>query len=123
MYTLDTNVIIYYLKRDTAARDFLEPLIEAGIRPHVSVISEAELYAHPILSAGEAELIRGALSTLSIVPVDSTIAMTAGRLKGTCKIGLADALVAATALSTGTALVTRNLRDFRRVPSLSIHKI
>ncbi|OGG63047.1 hypothetical protein A3C21_01185 [Candidatus Kaiserbacteria bacterium RIFCSPHIGHO2_02_FULL_59_21] len=123
MYTLDTNVVIYYLKKDDSARKFLEPLVGRGMRPHLSAISEAELYAHPSLSSEEASLIAGVVSALSVVPIDSAIAQTAGYLKGTYRIGLADALVAATALSTGTVLATRNVRDFQRISSLSLQKI
>ena len=39
------------------------------------------------------------------------------------RMKLPDSVIAATALFTGTTLVTRNIRDFKRIPNLSVEKI
>ncbi|HEY4516467.1 MAG TPA: PIN domain-containing protein [Candidatus Paceibacterota bacterium] len=63
------------------------------------------------------------LPAFSIIPLDLQIAENAGSIGRTYNIDLADAVIAATALFTGSSLVTRNVRDFKRVPSLVVEAI
>ena len=89
----------------------------------MSVITEAELFRFPELQSHEESAILDLLPAFSIVPLDSHIARMAGALGRVHNLKLADSVIAATALFTGTTLVTRNVRDFRRVQGLSIEKI
>jgi len=54
------------------------------------------------------------------LPVDRDVAEEAGRIRRRSGIRTPDALIAATALAHGLALVTRNVRDFARVDSLRV---
>lgn len=54
------------------------------------------------------------------VPFDRFVARIAARLRRETRIKFPDAAIAATAIFTRTSLVTRNLKDFRRVPNLEI---
>jgi len=47
----------------------------------------------------------------------------AGPLRRQYNIKTADGIVAATALFTGTTLITRNIRDFQKIPNLLLRKI
>ncbi|MDQ2809936.1 MAG: type II toxin-antitoxin system VapC family toxin [Chloroflexota bacterium] len=60
---------------------------------------------------------------LLIVPLDAAAASRFDRLrvtKGLAKVGRADLLIAAIALTYGAVLVTRNTRHFRQIPNLRI---
>ncbi|MBI5745577.1 MAG: type II toxin-antitoxin system VapC family toxin [Nitrospirae bacterium] len=123
MYTLDTNAIIYYLKDDQDAVIVLSSIFTQNIPLYISAITEIELFSFPELSAQEEEQIDQILRTVAIIPVDSRIARTAGLIRRTYHVNIADSAIAATALFTGTTLLTRNTRDFRKIPNLSMCQI
>ena len=83
-----------------------------------SVITRAELMA----GAGDQEpSVRRLLARMEEVPVDRRIADRAGLLRRALPtLRLPDALIAATALTRGVALATRNHRDFRQVEGLRL---
>lgn len=65
------------------------------------------------------------LSVLTVYPYTKETAMLAGKLGGEQQalgivIPFADLLIGATALSLGFELLTVNLRDFQRIPGLSV---
>lgn len=123
MYTLDTNTIIYYLKDDPDAVAVLRDVFSQDIPLYISALSEIELFGFPRLSDREAEQIEALLRTVAIIPVDSRIARTAGLIRRTYRVNIADSVIAAAALFTGTTLLTRNTRDFRNIPNLSLRQI
>mgnify|MGYP001562026446 CR=1 FL=1 len=123
MYTLDTNAIIYYLKGDTSSVNFLKDILGQDVPIYVSAITEVELFGFSQLNSLEMRRIEELLYTLSIIPLDSRIARDAGLLRRVYRLKVADSVIAATALFTGTQLVTRNIRDFRKIPNLLIAKI
>lgn len=123
MYTLDTNAIIYYLKEDENAVPFLENTFAKFVPIYISSMTEVELFSFSSLTFEESGQIENILETLAIIPLDSRIARIAGLLRRQHNIKTADSIVAATALFTGTTLVTRNIRDFKKIPNLALHKI
>ena len=124
MYTLDTNAVIYYIKDDPSAVGFLRDVLASPTSPiYVSAITEAELFGFPTLTNTEANLINNLLSGVSIIPIDSYIARTAGRIRANYRLKLADSLIAATAIFTGSAVITRNVRDFRKIPTISVQPL
>jgi predicted nucleic acid-binding protein len=65
------------------------------------------------------------LADLTVYPYTKETAMLAGKLDGEQQskgvvIPFGDLLIGATALSLGYSVLTVNLRDFRRIPGLSI---
>jgi predicted nucleic acid-binding protein len=124
VYTLDTNVIIYYLENDPAVAPFLQSILDDPTIPvYVSTITEAELFSHSDLSDDEAQAIDTILQSVSLVPPVSKIARAAGLIRGTYRLKLADSFIATTALFTGSMLLTRNVRDFKKVPSLKLQAV
>lgn len=90
---------------------------------YISVLTITELLRFTKLSPNEGSAIAELLIIFSAISVDSQIARMAGDLGRQYNLKLADSIIVATALFTGTALVTRNVRDFKRVPSLVVKKI
>ncbi len=123
MYTLDTNTIIYFLKDDRLAVDFLEDIFEQNVPVYISSIVEAELFSFKHLNQKEIYAIEKILKTVVTISLDSRVARVAGFLRRFYNIRLPDSIIAATALLTGTTLVTRNIRDFKNIPNLLIESI
>lgn len=120
MYTLDTNAIIYFFKNDASAVSVIEPLVGEGSICYASAITELELFSFSKMSTDEYEAIDELFRTISVIPLDSRIARLAGELRQLYRIEVPDSAIAATALFTGSTLLTRNTRDFRRIPDLKL---
>jgi predicted nucleic acid-binding protein len=120
VYTLDTNAIIYYLKDEPAAVALVRTALSDELPLYVSAVTEAELFGFPSLTDRAADQIEEILRTLAVIPLDSRLARAGGQIRRSYKLGIADSIIAATALFTGTTLVTRNVRDFRKVRHLSV---
>ncbi|MPZ78071.1 MAG: PIN domain-containing protein [Deltaproteobacteria bacterium] len=63
------------------------------------------------------------VGTLSVIPIDSHIARLASFVRREYRLKVPDSLIAATAIFTGSALVTRNTQDFKKVTGLSLLKV
>ena len=90
---------------------------------YVSAVTELELLAYSGLSPEEESSIEELLATISVIPVDSRIARLAALVRRHYRLKVPDSVIAATAMFTGSRLVTRNTRDFRKIPSLALFKI
>jgi tRNA(fMet)-specific endonuclease VapC len=124
MLLLDTNICIALLKGDAAVRTLVRGtgLNQLGIPAIVFAelaygVQKSKQKAAALLAYEELE------RTYRAVDFDSKAAIEYGRIrallreKGTT-IGPNDLLIAATAISCGAELVTRNVREFSRVPGL-----
>lgn len=107
---VDTDVFIDHLR----ARRRFEP---RGDRVHYSVLTRAELFAG---QASDEGVVQRLLSPLQEVDVGRAIAEEAGRIRRATRIALPDAVIAATSKILGLTLLTRNRRDFERVPGLKL---
>lgn len=123
MYTLDTNAILYYLKDDPDTVSSLRRIFSDNVPLYVSAITELELFAFSNLSATEEALIEQLLTTVAVISVDSRIARLAAFIRRQYRLKVPDSTIAATAMFTGSTLLTRNTRDFEKVPHLSLLKI
>jgi predicted nucleic acid-binding protein len=84
---------------------------------HVSSVTRAELFAG---RGTEERRVRRLLESFAELPVDRAVAERAGRLRRTLGIGLADALIGATAIQHRLLLVTRNIQDFAAIRGLRV---
>ena len=113
---VDTNILIDYLRDKEEAIHFLE-VSEPGFS--ISVISITELYAG-IKNPAELQEVMKFLTSFVIHDVGEEISKLAGNyLNQYAKshhIGIADALIAATAASFGEQLATLNKKDFPMIP-------
>ncbi len=106
----DTDVLIDHLR---GARK----LVVGRGSPSYSAITRAELFAGRATEEGAVSRL---LAPFRELPVDRAVAELAGQLRREHGVRIADALIAATALVHGLALVTRNVRDFEAVPRLRL---
>lgn len=111
---VDTSILIDYLRGHADAGELLERERAKNVL-HASEITRLEILAG--MRPAEEEATRALLSTLVWHPVDAEIAEEAGSLgrrwlPSHRTIDSADLAIAATAIRTGTGLLTRNIRHF-----------
>jgi len=122
MYTLDTNILVYHSKGDKDVTEFLRAEGEKDILflPTVVVV---EFFGFSKMSAEAMSAFEILLPYFTVVPLVYETALLAAKLRAFPKLSLGDSIIAATALSTNSTLVTRNLRDFKKIPSLEIESL
>ena len=121
-YALDTNAIIYYCVDEPAAVSKLQPilLVNTVIVPSMVVV---ELWSGRRTQQKEITNIETFLETVLVMPLDMSIAKSAGILRRDRGLSIGDSIIAATALATGATLLTRNIRDFKKVPNLILKAV
>ena len=125
-YLLDTNIVIYVLKR--RPKEVLEIFNRNAIRMAISSITLSELIYEAEKSSNvdkNLEAIEEFVSHLDVLPYDAKASQHYGQIKAALEkrgeiIGENDIHIAAHAISQGLILVTNNLREFKRVPNLAL---
>lgn len=79
-----------------------------------------EVLGYHLLTREEESDLRALLNELIVFPTDIVVAERAVTLRQERKMGLGDAIIAATALVHQCSLVTRNVDDFKHVTGLEI---
>ncbi|BAY75154.1 PilT domain-containing protein [Nostoc linckia NIES-25] len=126
-YLLDTNICIYLIKqKPQKVVDKFQTLSISDVR--VSSITVAEL-EYGVAKSQQQQKNRAALLQfllpLEIVEFNQASATIYGNIRSDLEtrgliIGAMDMLIAAHALSLGVTLVTNNIREFSRIPTLSL---
>ena len=113
---LDSNIVIYAAKPESAElRLYLDRISRS-----VSVISYIESYGFQNLTTEERERLETIFRRTQILPLTDTIADRAISLRQQRRMGLGDAIIAATAMIHSLALVTHNTEDFRWITGLEM---
>lgn len=123
-YLLDTNTVIYVIKRRPLA--VLEVFNQHAGRMAMSAITLAELYHGAEKSqrvAQNLQVIEDFTSRLEVLPYTSQAAQHYGSIRAALEIrgqpiGVNDLHIAAQARSQGLVVVTNNVSEFARVPGL-----
>lgn len=119
--TIDANIIIAYLAGEKPVIDAIIEWRKNGQPIFLSAIVEAEVLSFSSWTTEEkGKTIRFLEENFIFVPFDRQIARIAGDLRSSIKIKLPDAAIAATALYTHTPIVTRNIRDFKKISKIEI---
>ena len=120
-YLLDTNILIYYWKGDIPKGEMkrVEEIMNHSFI--ISIITKIELLGWRNHTREGYEIARDFLDRAEILPIDDDLAEFTIELKRNNNIKLADALIAATALSNELVLVTRNEDDFSILANLEIY--
>lgn len=123
---IDSAPIIYILEDHPLFGPHFGPLFAAHaagrLRFAVTTITVAEVLVGP-LRAGDDALVqryRTILESWRPVALDLNIAASAARLRASFRLGLADAVQAASALAINAAALVTHDRDFSRLRSLRI---
>ena len=123
-YLLDTNIVIYVLKRRPI--EVLATFNANASRMAISSITLAELFHGAEKSSRVSEnltAIEDFCSRLEVVPYGPKAAQHYGAIRAALEklgqpIGVNDMHIAAHARSEGLVLVTNNMGEFARVPAL-----
>ena len=134
MHLLDSDTLTHYFSGNRKVRDGIRAIGNSQVattiitrvemlRGRLDYLLKAEtgaevLRAQQLLFQAETDMRR-----LLIVPFNDAAVVILEQLratKGLRKIGRADLLIASIALANRAILVTRNLRDFRRIPNLQV---
>mgnify|MGYP001559789222 FL=1 len=121
MMLIDTNIFVDHLRNYASAVRFIESI--AGSENVIfSAITEAELLAGKANEDNhKREKLLHFLHQWSKKIIDNQVSVLAGDLSRRHGLAIPDAIIAATALLNNTELVTKNTKDFRKVPSLKLH--
>ena len=111
---VDTDVAIDFLRRRDYAQKLLENWAKEGLLA-ISTLTHLEVYQG--MKTGEERATNAFLEGLISVVVDIPIARRAGSMLGELRskgmtIGIADVIIAATALQFGAPLLTNNIEHY-----------
>lgn len=116
----DTDVLIDYLRSRPEAVVYLESLREPLA---ISTVTVAELYAG-VRQGHEQAILDTFISAFDILPVSRDIAVKGGLYRRdyskSHNVGLADALIAATATIHNATLVTLNSKHFPMLTNITV---
>jgi predicted nucleic acid-binding protein len=117
----DTDVLIWFFRGNRAAAELLDGQAERAL----SIISMMELY-QGARSRQESRAIRQFLqnNNFRVIPINESISHLAATLVEDHALkdglGVADALIAATARESGTILATGNVKHMRSISALEL---
>lgn len=113
---LDSNILIYAANESAPE---LESLVTSDDSA-VASVTEIEVYGFPALKPEEKMALDVLFRRLAVHPLDSAVVDRAIELRQQSRMGLADAIIAATALVHDVPLATRNVDDFKHVAGLRL---
>lgn len=113
----DSNIVIYAAQPEYA---HLRQLISEYDTAAVSIVSLIEIFGYPDLDEEDNQIFQEMLRKVRILPLDDDIVALAIRLRQQRRMGLGDAIIAATALVHNLSLLTHNTRDFHWIEGLDL---
>jgi len=123
---VDSSPIIYVLEDHPQFASRFAPLFAAHavgrLRFAVTTITVAEVLVGPLRAGDDAlaQRYRAILESWQPVALDRDIAASAARLRASLRLGLADAVQAASALAINASALVTHDRDFSRLRSLRV---
>ncbi len=127
-YLVDSDYVANYLKGRTPATTLLDRLFPEGMA--VSIVTYAEVYEGIFYGQHRANHERGwrlFLRTTPVLSITRSVAKRYACMHGALArkgqlIDQPDLFIAATAIEHHLTLVTRNLKDFARIPDLKLYQ-
>ncbi len=133
MFVLDTDTLTYLLHGNARVVERRSQVTEDVVLTVVTRIEVLQGRFASVLKAADGEQLllaqqrlaesEGQLASFDVLPFDAAAAAEFDRLRGVRglkKIGRSDLLIASIALANKATLVTRNVKDFGKVPGLKI---
>ena len=117
---LDSNILIYHINGQLSAS--MEEAIFCSFEKtvYISVITTMELLSWPGHSEETIAATSALLEALNEIPLDRAIKDAAIEIRRQYRLKLPDAIIAATAFHLELPLLTRNLKDFDKIPELTV---
>lgn len=109
-FLLDSSFLIDYLTGNPSARKFVEEATANDHQLAASQITRIEILSWPLLDEDIEALIKGFLSNIKIHPITDAVEINTIALRKEKKLKLPDAIIAATALSFDSILITSDAR-------------
>lgn len=120
MIVVDTNIVIAYFAEEERIVEKIGSVVTSGETIIVPTIVIAETLAYPHIDESLTTRIRHWLETGVIVrEFDLPLAEQSAVIRRQTKLKLTDSAIAATALTHGASLATRD-QQFKKVPGLTI---
>ena len=110
----DSNILIDALNGYNRA----EALLRQALAPSISVITWMEVLAG--VDADDEQEVRAFFRTFEVIALSDDIMDRSIILRRTSRLKLLDAIILATAQTTGRTLYTRNSRDFIEGPGVQV---
>jgi tRNA(fMet)-specific endonuclease VapC len=126
MYVLDTNTLIYYFKgQGRVAYHLAQTPAEEICIPTVVLFELQVGIAKSNSPEKRSQQLHQLLNYVALVPFDQKAAIAAATIRAQLEtrgtpIGSIDVLISGTALSLKAELVTHNIKEFSRVPTLRL---
>ena len=126
MYLLDSNILIYFFRGTGHVADHMRRHPASTIKIPTPALFELEYgTAKSSRPAQQCAGIDAVMQRFEAVPLNYASARQAGVLRqslesGGVPIGSYDLLIAGIALANNFTLITRNTREFERVPGLTV---
>ena len=127
-HLVDSDYVADYLKGQRNATTFLDGLLAGGLA--ISIITFAKVYEGIYYGhhrnrheTGFREFLKG----VSVLGITRSVARTFAIIRGDLRakgqlIGQTDLLIAATAIHYRLMLVTRNVKEYQRIPQLKLYQ-
>lgn len=122
---VDTDVIIDFLRGYHVRTKNVFTHIEHGkIKAFLSAVSIIELYTgHGEESPQKRDILKTLLSFFEVIPLTHDFAREAGIVRRKYKMGLADAIIAATSIEKKITLFTFNVKHFKHVSEVKFYTV
>jgi predicted nucleic acid-binding protein len=118
-FVLDSNRVIDLVDDKEGAGLLREKLKD--VKRYISVVSRVEALASPKLSPEDDKIIRNFLKTFKVIPLNRKVEKNAIMLRRKTGLKLPDAIIAATALSLGADIISRDEHLLKlKVPGLRV---
>ncbi len=117
MPLLDSNILIYSGEAQFALH--LLPYVTDPAN-RVSTISIVETLGYHKITPAQTLYFESLFKILQPTPLDNFVILKAVQLRQMKKLSLGDAIIAATALVHGVALISRNTADFSGISGLTV---
>ena len=120
-YLFDTNVFIGQIINDPKSSEFFSETFLNNNQVLTSQIVRLELLSYGELTHETEYAIINLLKQFEVVNIDSEIESKTIEIRRRYKLKLPDAIIAATAIVEGAALITFNSKDFKKIRELDIN--
>lgn len=122
---IDSDILIDHLRFHSELLDAIfYQLLSNKLKAYLPSVVASEIYSGKGTKENtQLKVVEELLDQLEFIPADEEISKGAGFLIRDKGLGLADAIVAATALCLKAKLATRNIKDFAAIKGLSFFKV